>query len=369
MFSAVADALPGETTVISFGARVYRAWCLALLGRLDESETAALGLLREAVALGWTSSLHALPAHLTLAMINLLRAEERAAYREVMAGLAATVGVTELWPTVALHLTRASTAAARGRRRAAAASFENALALRGARPVPRALADMWLRTEVDVSLLAQREPDLPLLTTGEGGSRSATSLSSSARLALAHSDLETADTAADRALHSLRGQDPMQDLGDVLGAIEAHLVRAVVTDRRRRPRESSLSLLAALQLARPQRLLQPLLATDPQRTALITQRALADGVVHADDFVRTLLARLGPQPVASPEPDLVEPLTERELAVLAELATWKSNAEIAAEFYVSVNTVKSHLQHLFRKLGVTNRRQAVRRARGLGLIS
>lgn len=77
-----------------------------------------------------------------------------------------------------------------------------------------------------------------------------------------------------------------------------------------------------------------------------------------------------PQATTPHEPDpLIEPLTERELAVLAELPTWKSNAEIAAEFYVSINTVKTHLHHLFRKLDVTNRRAAVRRARELGLIS
>jgi LuxR family maltose regulon positive regulatory protein len=71
----------------------------------------------------------------------------------------------------------------------------------------------------------------------------------------------------------------------------------------------------------------------------------------------------------SPEPEpLLEPLTEREFAVLGELPTMRSNDEIAAQFFVSVNTVKSHLKHLYRKLDVTNRRAAVRRARELGLI-
>ena len=46
----------------------------------------------------------------------------------------------------------------------------------------------------------------------------------------------------------------------------------------------------------------------------------------------------------------------------------KSNSEIATESYVSVNTIKAHLKGAYRKLDVTNRRDAVRRARDLGLI-
>ena len=45
-----------------------------------------------------------------------------------------------------------------------------------------------------------------------------------------------------------------------------------------------------------------------------------------------------------------------------------SNADIAAQMYVSVNTVKAHLRVLYRKLGVTQRREAVARAREMGLL-
>lgn len=73
--------------------------------------------------------------------------------------------------------------------------------------------------------------------------------------------------------------------------------------------------------------------------------------------------------VGSDQPNpLLEPLTARERAVLVQLPTMRTNEEIARDFHVSVNTVKSHLQHLYRKLDVTNRREAVRRARALGLL-
>lgn len=61
-------------------------------------------------------------------------------------------------------------------------------------------------------------------------------------------------------------------------------------------------------------------------------------------------------------------LSERELAVLRLLASRLSQREIAAELYVSFNTVKSHTRSIFRKLGVNSRADAVERARGHGLL-
>ena len=66
---------------------------------------------------------------------------------------------------------------------------------------------------------------------------------------------------------------------------------------------------------------------------------------------------------------MLEPLSERELAVLRFLPTMLSNTDIAAEMFVSVNTVKTHLKHIYRKLDVTHRRRAVQRARELRLLS
>jgi LuxR family maltose regulon positive regulatory protein len=65
---------------------------------------------------------------------------------------------------------------------------------------------------------------------------------------------------------------------------------------------------------------------------------------------------------------IVETLTERELTVLRYLPTMMSNREIAAEMFFSVNTVKTHLKSIYRKLGVSRRRDAVSRARALSLL-
>jgi LuxR family maltose regulon positive regulatory protein len=66
--------------------------------------------------------------------------------------------------------------------------------------------------------------------------------------------------------------------------------------------------------------------------------------------------------------NLVVPLTARELAVLRLLPGRLSNAEIAAELYVSLNTIKTHLKHIYQKLAVADRRDAITAAEAVGLL-
>jgi ATP/maltotriose-dependent transcriptional regulator MalT len=65
---------------------------------------------------------------------------------------------------------------------------------------------------------------------------------------------------------------------------------------------------------------------------------------------------------------LEDPLSERELEVLALLASGKTNSEVAGDLFVSVGTIKSHTGNIYRKLGARNRAQALTRARELRLI-
>jgi len=64
-----------------------------------------------------------------------------------------------------------------------------------------------------------------------------------------------------------------------------------------------------------------------------------------------------------------EPLTEGEIRVRHYLPTHLSQPEIAAELYLSTNTVKTHLRHLYRKLDAHSRHEVVERARLVGLIA
>ena len=70
----------------------------------------------------------------------------------------------------------------------------------------------------------------------------------------------------------------------------------------------------------------------------------------------------------SPGAELVEPLTDRELEILSYLPSRFTNSEMAQRCYVSVNTIKTHMTHIYRKLDVANRNGAIRRAQEIGLL-
>jgi LuxR family maltose regulon positive regulatory protein len=72
--------------------------------------------------------------------------------------------------------------------------------------------------------------------------------------------------------------------------------------------------------------------------------------------------------IKNPKSEMVEPLSERELEVLRLLRTELSGPEIARQRMVSLSTIRTHTQHIYAKLGVNNRRAAVRCAEELGLL-
>lgn len=85
-----------------------------------------------------------------------------------------------------------------------------------------------------------------------------------------------------------------------------------------------------------------------------------------DAALETARARLGEDAGPVRHPD--DPLSERELEVLALLASGRTNSEIAKDLFVAVGTVKSHVNNIYRKLGAANRAQAVTRAREMNLL-
>ena len=82
----------------------------------------------------------------------------------------------------------------------------------------------------------------------------------------------------------------------------------------------------------------------------------------------TVFSTVGQQESSTPSGAKAAGLTDREVAILTELASGKSNDEIAKELWVTQQTVKFHLTNVYRKLGAKNRADAVRQAYQLGLI-
>jgi LuxR family maltose regulon positive regulatory protein len=89
---------------------------------------------------------------------------------------------------------------------------------------------------------------------------------------------------------------------------------------------------------------------------------------------RLLAPALGHEPSAPERPSdqapvlMIEPLTDREREVLVHVSGLLNTAEVASEMHISVNTVKTHLRNIYRKLAAAHRSEAVRRARQLKLI-
>ena len=126
----------------------------------------------------------------------------------------------------------------------------------------------------------------------------------------------------------------------------------------RSERDRSHQLLEeALALCAPDGILRPFLLGDPDLGGLLAEHP-AWGTGH-QELVATCLTRRSDGAVAH----VGEALTTREREIAAHLSTTLSTAEIAAVLHISQNTLKTHVKSVYRKLGVTNRREAVAAAR------
>jgi LuxR family maltose regulon positive regulatory protein len=150
--------------------------------------------------------------------------------------------------------------------------------------------------------------------------------------------------------------------------IQALLLEAIARDALRDPGAASRALERALDLAEPDGLLSMFLLY-PTPDLLKRQARLQ--TAHASLISEILNLQAGHTPAPRPEDvePLREPLSESELRVLRYLPTNLRAPEIAAELFVSLNTIRTHMRHVYAKLGVHSRGDAVERARALGLLA
>ena len=164
----------------------------------------------------------------------------------------------------------------------------------------------------------------------------------------------------------LDGSAPLRNAH--LWDVQGFLLQAIASDALRDAGAARRALERALDLAEPENLLFPFLY-DPVPDLLDRHRRL--GTAHARLVAEILAVLAGQQPGqegGGPQ-RLREPLSQAEARVLRYLPTKLSAPEIADEMYLSVNTVKTHMRHVYDKLGVHRRHEAVERARALGLLA
>lgn len=105
------------------------------------------------------------------------------------------------------------------------------------------------------------------------------------------------------------------------------------------------------------------------RSILLEDAALLDPLLEATHPSLWPASKQEQESVTKTDPPLLGPLSDRELEVLRWLPSGLSNQGLADQLYISVNTVKWHLKEIYSKLGVSNRTEAIEKARALYLIS
>jgi LuxR family maltose regulon positive regulatory protein len=194
---------------------------------------------------------------------------------------------------------------------------------------------------------------------------------SRARLLIAREDHDEALQMLDRVREAAEAADKRGSVVEIL-MLQALVLRA--KDEKNR----AIDIMGrALALADPEGYIRIFVEEGPPMAELLSevleaqQRGRLDSLRRVPaHYLRKLLAALerdatGP---ARPATDLPEVLSERELEVLQLIAAGKSNRRIASELFVSVGTVKTHVNNLYRKLDSHSRTQAVARARELKLL-
>ncbi|TQM57966.1 LuxR C-terminal-related transcriptional regulator [Humibacillus xanthopallidus] len=323
-------------------------------GQLTEAHDRAVDVLAKAEANGWVGLTTLAPAVVYLGWLDYWRGNLHEARAQLQRSLSMLFPFDWELRGLALHF-HAKTCLALGDLAAARASMTQIAALidAGGAPAwwPRMLAAiegllLWAEHEpgraVELALDPPSGPDYPAAPALR-----ATVLLRAGRPVEALSQLECADSSDAPIQVECLSRCVEAEALAVLGKEDAHL-----------------ALEKALAAAEPDGLFRPFLAGGAELTALLREH-LSHGTSHPE-VVTQVLARLA-DPAQHHTTIWSEQLTEREHVILRYLATNLTNTEIADAEFISVHTAKTHIAHIYRKLGVNNRRSAIRRAAELDL--
>ncbi|MFU8850065.1 LuxR C-terminal-related transcriptional regulator [Micromonospora sp. SL1-18] len=338
----------------------------AARGGLRAAERTAREALDTPACQGWSSRLDCGYAYLALALVACHRDEPA----EAAANLALAGPATAEPGAAALAaLCRAELLAADGRTAAALRAVADA------RPgVPGREPAAWL-TAAEAQLRAgigDVDTTRVLVTDALRGCDAGSAEAAALEVALARVELRAGDSrAAGQALPDWAG--PAAQSWPLPVRLAAGLLDALLARDGGDERRAGRLLEQVLDLAGPEGYRRVFTHAEPGVRDLLAAH-LDSGTAHwatVSELVRGVDERRADESAerpGGPERALNEPLTERELTILRYLQSILSNVEIASELSLSVNTVKTHVRNIYRKLDATRRREAVQRARELRLI-
>ena len=183
--------------------------------------------------------------------------------------------------------------------------------------------------------------------------------------------------ARGRYEEALRLLDELQEAAQTAGRtdklIEILTLQALALWAKNNKERAVVTLARALALAEPEGYVRTFADEgsamgDVLSAVLEANQGGVAGRVSTGYIARLLAALPDGKAMAEADGRLPEPLSGRELEVLALMAAGESNGEIAARLFISITTVKTHVNNLYRKLGTSSRTRAAARARELGLI-
>jgi LuxR family maltose regulon positive regulatory protein len=199
-------------------------------------------------------------------------------------------------------------------------------------------------------------PDQALRTAGDTASRSSSLVFESAAAAL------TLDRP-ELARKIISGSPAMTESTEPLATVEHQLLLSWMADAEGAVHAAREHLVEAMAVAERHSLVEVFVRAGPIVVGLVS--GLSD---FQPPFRELILKRARQAHSPPPGGDLVDPLTDRELEVLSYLPSRFTNTQLAEKCYVSVNTIKTHMAHIYRKLDVANRNGAIARAQEIGLL-
>jgi LuxR family maltose regulon positive regulatory protein len=360
---AVGLARECENDYLLMGAQAWAAAASFRSDHLEEARRRAFAAVEIAELRGWTKTNAMAVACVSLASLVLLANDESAAAGYITRAKSAITAPRE--PLLALEIAflDADLIAARGDALTALDGLRAARSAAGD-PLPGFLRVASPLLEADL-LIALGEPArarklLVDLDVNEDACDPAVGLAR----------VELACGAPEAAIHAVATflADDRHAVAPT-ARVDAWTLDAIARDELRDEDGALRALERALDIAEPRGFVRPLARNGAPVRSLL-RRHIRRGTAHRA-LAGEVLAALDGNTAAERTINgpLLEPLTDRELAVLRFLPTMMSNTEIASEMFVSVNTVKTHLKHVYRKLDVADRRDAVRRGRELRLLN